>query len=67
MHLGISDKKLLSDDLQKTLSETNPNEFVIFEYGQSKCPTYYKNGIFRIFETAIALILLLSGIQMTAS
>lgn len=44
------DKKLLSDDLQKALSETNPNEFVIFEYGQSKCPTYYKNGIFRILK-----------------
>lgn len=44
------DKKLLSTELQKALSETNPNEFVIFEYGQSKCPTYYKNGIFRILK-----------------
>lgn len=44
------DKKLLSAELQKALSETNPNEFVIFEYGQSKCPTYYKNGIFRILK-----------------
>lgn len=44
------DKKLLSAELQKALSDTNPNEFVIFEYGQSKCPTYYKNGIFRILK-----------------
>ena len=44
------DKKLLSADLQTALADINPNEFVIFQYGDSKCPSYHKNGIFRILK-----------------
>lgn len=44
------DKKSLSDDLQSALTDINPNEFIIFQYGDSKCPTYHKNGIFRILK-----------------
>lgn len=44
------DKRLLSADLQTALADVNPNEFVIFQYGDSKCPSYHKNGIFRILK-----------------
>ena len=44
------DKRLLSADLQAALADVNPNEFIIFEYGDSKCPSYHKNGIFRILK-----------------
>ena len=44
------DKKLLSADLQTALADINPNEFVIFQYGDSKCPSYHKNGVFRILK-----------------
>lgn len=44
------EKRLLSKELQEILSDVNPNEFVIFEYGDSKCPTYHKNNVFKILK-----------------
>ncbi len=44
------EKTSLSADLQKLLIDVCPNEFVVFSYGDSKCPTYHKNGHFRILK-----------------
>lgn len=44
------EKKQLSKELQDKITNVNPNEFVIFEFGESKCPTYHKNGIFKILK-----------------
>lgn len=44
------EKTSLSADLQKLLIDVCPNEFVVFTYGDSKCPTYHKNGTFRILK-----------------
>jgi PhoH-like ATPase len=40
----------LSNDLQSKLKDLNPNEFVIFEYGESKCPSFHKNGTLKILK-----------------
>ncbi len=40
----------LSKELKEKLSAINPNEFAIFEYGDSKCPAYYKDGILKILK-----------------
>lgn len=45
-----AEKRLFSKELQDTVANVNPNEFVIFEYGESKCPTYHKNGIFKVLK-----------------
>ena len=44
------DKFRISKELQEKLVEVNPNEFVVFNYGDSKCPAYHKNGIFKILK-----------------
>lgn len=40
----------LSNETQDKLKDLNPNEFVIFEYGENKCPTYFKNNKFKILK-----------------
>ncbi len=40
----------LSQELQSKLKDVNPNEFIIFQFGNSKCPTLHKNGIFKILK-----------------
>jgi PhoH-like ATPase len=42
--------KSLSQSLQEKLVECSPNEFVIFNYGENKCPTYHKNGTFKVLK-----------------
>jgi PhoH-like ATPase len=42
--------KSLSNQMQEKLADVNPNEFVIFEYGESKCPTINKNGILKVIK-----------------
>jgi PhoH-like ATPase len=44
------DIKRLSDSLQAKLTDANPNEFIIFNYGDNKCPTYHKNGSFKVLK-----------------
>lgn len=41
---------LLSKELQAKISDANPNEFLIFEYGDAKCPTYHKNGVLKVLK-----------------
>jgi PhoH-like ATPase len=40
----------LSTDLKNKLGEVNPNEFIIFEYGDHKCPTYHKKGVLKVIK-----------------
>lgn len=40
----------LSESLRIKLKDINPNEFIVFNYGTNKCPTYYKNGVFRVLK-----------------
>lgn len=40
----------LSSNMQNGLSDVNPNEFVIFEYGDSKCLSIHKNGKLKILK-----------------
>jgi PhoH-like ATPase len=40
----------LSQALISKLGELNPNEFIVFNYGTNKCPTYHKNGILRVLK-----------------
>lgn len=40
----------LSSGLKEKLKDIYPNEFAIFVYGDSKCPTYYKDGIFKVLK-----------------
>ena len=40
----------LTADLQAKLKDINPNEFAIFEYGDSKCPTFHKNGVLKVLK-----------------
>ena len=44
------EKRQLSADLQPFIEGLNPNEFVIFEFGDAKCPTYHKNGMFKVLK-----------------
>ena len=41
---------LLTSELQNTLGEVNPNEFIIFEYGDLKCLTYHKKGVLKVLK-----------------
>lgn len=40
----------LSIDLQAKFKNINPNEFIIFEYGEQKCPAFHKNGNLKILK-----------------
>lgn len=40
----------MSDNLSEKISDINPNEFAIFEFGDVKCPAYFKNGKFKIMK-----------------
>jgi PhoH-like ATPase len=40
----------LSSGLKERLKDIYPNEFAIFIYGDSKCPTYYKDGTFKVLK-----------------
>ena len=40
----------LSSGLKEKLKDIYPNEFAIFVYGDSKCPTYHKDGTFKILK-----------------
>lgn len=40
----------LSESLKQKIGESNPNEFIIFNYGTNKCPTYHKNGFLRVLK-----------------
>jgi PhoH-like ATPase len=40
----------LSAGLKEKLKDIYPNEFAIFIYGDSKCPTYYKDGTFKVLK-----------------
>ena len=40
----------LSVELKNKLGEVNPNEFIIFEYGDQKCPTYHKKGVLKVIK-----------------
>ena len=44
------DKYKLSKELQEKLIGVNPNEFIVFNYGENKCPAYHKNGVFKILK-----------------
>lgn len=39
-----------SESLQQLVQNVNPNEFVIFEFGDAKCLTYHKKGIFKVIK-----------------
>jgi PhoH-like ATPase len=40
----------LSTETQESMGEYSPNEFLIFNYGESKCPTYNKNGVLKVLK-----------------
>ena len=40
----------LSTEMKNKLGVVNPNEFVIFEYGDHKCPTYHKRGALNVMK-----------------
>lgn len=40
-----------SNELLSNIKDINPNEFIIFEYGDNKCPVYHKNGSLKILKT----------------
>jgi PhoH-like ATPase len=44
------EKNRLSKPLQDSISDINPNEFIIFNYGENKCPAFYKNGTLKILK-----------------
>lgn len=41
----------LSNELISKLKDLNPNEFIIFEYGENKCPSFHKDGYLRILKS----------------
>ena len=41
---------LLSTELKNKLGEVNPNEFIIFECGDQKCPTFHKRGVLKVIK-----------------
>jgi PhoH-like ATPase len=57
--------EILSQDLQAKIKDINPNEFVIFEYGDSKCPAYHKNGVLKVLKekSNVKEVKAYSGIQ----
>ena len=40
----------LSSSLKERLKDIYPNEFAIFIYGDSKCPTYHKDGTLKVLK-----------------
>lgn len=40
----------LSSGLKEKLKDIYPNEFAIFIYGDSKCPTYHKDGMLKVLK-----------------
>lgn len=40
----------LSSGLKERLKDIYPNEFAIFVYGDSKCPTYHKDGTLKVLK-----------------
>ena len=40
----------LSTELSGQLKDAYPNEFIIFEYGDHKCPTYHKRGVLNVLK-----------------
>jgi len=40
----------LSTETQESMGEYSPNEFLIFNYGELKCPTYNKNGVLKVLK-----------------
>ena len=40
----------LSTDISSKLKDAFPNEFIIFEYGDNKCPTYHKRGVLHVLK-----------------
>lgn len=40
----------LSSELRERLKDIYPNEFAIFIYGDSKCPTYHKDGTLKVLK-----------------
>lgn len=40
----------LSNETKNKMGIINPNEFVIFEYGEAKCLTFHKNDILRVLK-----------------
>jgi PhoH-like ATPase len=41
---------LFTKELQAKISDVNPNEFLIFEFGEAKCPTYHKGGVLKVMK-----------------
>jgi len=40
----------LSEPLQEQIANLNANEFVMFEYGGTVCPCWFRNGLLQIFK-----------------
>ena len=40
----------LTNETKTKIGVINPNEFIIFEYGDAKCLTYHKNNVLRIIK-----------------
>ena len=41
---------LLSEETKTKLGALYPNEFVIFKYGEAKCPTFHKRNVLKILK-----------------
>lgn len=40
----------LSESIQDQIKKLNPNEFVMFEYGEQVCPCWFKDDVLNIFK-----------------
>ena len=40
----------LSEETVAKLGTLYPNEFIIFKFGEAKCPTIHKKGVFKILK-----------------
>lgn len=40
----------LTTALQEQIAKLHPNEFVMFEYGEQKCPCWFKDGVLSVFK-----------------
>lgn len=40
----------LSNELSSKIKDVNPNEFIIFEFGDLKCPVIFKNGSLKVLK-----------------
>jgi PhoH-like ATPase len=45
--INVSD---LSNELSSKLKDINPNEFIIFEFGDLKCPVINKSGVLKVLK-----------------